>query len=44
MKLLHDLPIRRKVMLVMMLTTGVALLLACTALLSYELREFRHKL
>jgi PAS domain-containing protein len=44
MKPLHDLPIRRKVMLVMMLTTGLALLLACTALLSYELREYRHRL
>jgi hypothetical protein len=44
MKFLSNLPIRRKVMLVMMLTAGVALLLACIALLSYESRAYRAKL
>ncbi len=41
MTLLRDLPIRRKLMVVMMLATVVALLLSGAALLWYELRDFR---
>src|SRR5258705_10101187 len=38
---LRDAPIRRKVMAIMLLTSGLALLLTCTAFLGYELLTFR---
>ena len=41
MKFLRNLPIRRKLMVVMMLATSVALLLSGIALLWHELRDFR---
>ena len=44
MNFIRDLPIRRKVMGVAMLTAGVALLLTCGALLWFELNNFRGKL
>ena len=44
MNFLRNLPIKRKLMVVMMLATGVALLLAGVALLSYELRDFHMNL
>ncbi len=44
MTFLRNLPIRRKLMAVMMFSTSVALLLAGAALLWYELRDFRGNL
>ncbi len=44
MRTLRNMPIRRKVVVVVMLTAGVALLLTFAALLSYEGRGFRAKL
>ena len=44
MTFLGNLPIRRKLMVVMMFSTSVALLLAGVSLLSYELRDFRTNL
>ena len=44
MTFLRNLPIKRKLMVVMMLATSVALLLAGAGLLSYELRDFRANL
>jgi PAS domain S-box-containing protein len=38
---LRDAPIRRKLMRIMMLTSGLVLLLTCAAFLSYELLTFR---
>jgi signal transduction histidine kinase len=39
--LLNDIPIRRKLMRAIMLTSGVVLLLTCTAYFAYELLTFR---
>ena len=44
MRFLRNLPIRQKVIAVVMMTTAVALLLAGGALLWYELHDFRAKL
>jgi len=44
MRMLRDLSIRRKLTLIAMLTSIVALLLACGAFTSYELVTFREKL
>ncbi len=44
MRFVRNLPIRRKVMAVMMLTASVALLLAGATLLSYELRGYHAKI
>ncbi|MGH9750682.1 MAG: response regulator [Candidatus Polarisedimenticolia bacterium] len=41
MRRLHDLPIRRKLQIIIMLTTSAALLLACVGLMLYELRTAR---
>src|ERR687898_425403 len=38
---LRDAPIRRKLMRIMMLTSGLVLLLTCAAFLGYELLTFR---
>jgi PAS domain S-box-containing protein len=38
---LRDVPIRRKLMRIMLLTSGLVLLLTCAAFLSYELLTFR---
>jgi len=39
---LKDTPIRRKLMAIMLLTSGVVLLLTCAAFIAYELLTFRH--
>jgi PAS domain S-box-containing protein len=44
MKLLRSLSIRRKQMLLIMLTSAVALLLACAAFMSYDALAFRREL
>ena len=41
---LRDTPIKRKLMLVILLTTGFALLLTASALTTYETVTFRHSL
>ena len=41
---LRDTPIKRKLMLVILLTTGFALLLTASALTTYETITFRHSL
>ena len=38
---LRDAPIRRKLMAIMLLTSGLVLLLTCAAFLGYELLTFR---
>src|SRR5213594_3798729 len=38
---LKDTPIRRKLMMIILLTSGVVLLLTCTAFLAYEFLTFR---
>src|ERR1041385_4089222 len=44
MRPLRDLPIKRKVTLVILLTCAAALLLACGALAAYEVIDFRRAL
>src|SRR6202011_990624 len=41
MHVLRDMPIRRKLIFITLLTSGVALLLACVAFLAYEMVVFR---
>src|SRR5687768_14781119 len=41
MRFLRDLPIKRKLTFITMLTSGVALLLACAAFVTYELIVFK---
>src|SRR5713226_8425876 len=41
MRAFRDLSIRRKLMLIIMLTSSVALLLACTAFIGYDRYTFR---
>ncbi|MCZ6753162.1 MAG: ATP-binding protein [Acidobacteria bacterium] len=41
MGLLKNLPIRRKMIVIIMTTTGIALLIACTGFLLYELNAYR---
>ena len=41
MGLLQNLPIRRKMVVIIMITTGIALLIACTGFLLYELNAYR---
>src|SRR2546427_8563902 len=41
MRSLHDIPIRRKLRLIIMLTSSVALLLACAGFITYEWVTFR---
>ncbi len=40
MQLLHDLPIKKKLILVILLTNGAALLLACAGFVGYELHTY----
>src|SRR5687767_3107790 len=44
MSWLQNLPIRRKITLVILLTCGAALVLACAALAAYEWYDFRRTL
>ena len=41
MSALQNLSIRRQLLIIIMLTCGIALLLACTALVAYDWRTFR---
>src|SRR5437016_13094586 len=42
MPFLRDVSLKRKLMVIIMLTSSVALLLACAAFVTYERVEFRH--
>ena len=42
MRPLRDMPIKRKLTLISLLTSGTALLLACAAFVAYDLVSFRH--
>src|SRR5439155_21569506 len=44
MRLLRDVSLKRKLLAIIMLTSSVALLLACAAFVAYELVEFRNDL
>jgi hypothetical protein len=44
MKAVRDLSIRRKQMLIIMLTSSVTLLLACVAFIAYDVYKFRQEL
>jgi len=44
MRLLRNVSLKRKLMIIIMLTSGVALLLACVAFVYYERNTFRESM